>query len=144
MQVKTHSCRHYRFRVKIQLFEIHPAFPLFSKNVPLFCVFLIRANYLFVILCVFFKSNQINFIYTPQFSKTIQGCLQCKKSIDVKINFLFGFYSWVYTSAVYAVAKDIPSAKLGQNPVVHSFGEKLPDGTLVRILWCAGVTVVSS
>ena len=33
------------------------------------------------------KSNQINFIYTPQFSKTIQGCLQCKKSIDVKIKF---------------------------------------------------------
>ena len=25
----------------------------------------------------YLKSNQINFIYTPQFSKTIQGCLQC-------------------------------------------------------------------
>ena len=33
------------------------------------------------------KSNQINFIYTPQLSKTIQGCLQCNKSIDVKIKF---------------------------------------------------------
>ena len=30
------------------------------------------------------KSNQINFIYTPQFSKTIQGCLQCKNQLMLK------------------------------------------------------------
>ena len=38
-------------------------------------------------ICEVIKSNQINFIYTPPFSKTIQGWLQCKKSIDVKIKF---------------------------------------------------------
>ena len=30
------------------------------------------------------KSNQTKFIYTPHISKTIQGCLQCKKNNFVK------------------------------------------------------------